>query len=277
MIEGKRVCVTGGAGSIGSEIVRQLAPKNEVFILDTNETEFFNLYEELRLKNYAVSGVVGDVRQRGAFEHMAKKLGKPDYLFHAAALKHVTPSGWSPEEYVHTNVGGTLNALRFADKYACRMVNVSTDKAVYPNSIMGATKRLTEIATRDAGQVSVRFGNVMGSRGSVLEIWQRQIDQGQPLTITDERMERYMMTIPEAVRLVIRAAEVGKPGQLLILDMGERVNILKLAKQILNKSRKDLEVEVIGIRPGETLTETLMTPEEQAHASKEEGFWVLEP
>ena len=280
MLESKKILITGAAGSIGSELVRQLIEKNDIYILDSNETAFFNLYEELQLKGYKIHGAVGDVRQWGALQHILS-WGNPSFIFHAAALKHVTPSAWSPEEYITTNINGTLNMIRFAEKHHSRLVNISTDKVVNPNSIMAATKKVAEIAVRDAGQVSVRFGNVMGSRGSVLEIWQRQADSGEPLTVTDSNAERYMMTIPEAVRLVIKAAETGNNGDIMILDMGTRVNILRFAIEILKKAGKkppfeDKDVKFIGLRPGETTVETLMTDEEQKRAKKEGEFFIIE-
>lgn len=280
MIKGVKILVTGAAGSIGSEIVRQLVKDNDLYIMDNNETGFFNMLEEYELRGYKIFGAVGDVRQWEAWQNV-NSWGNPSFIFHCAALKHVTPSAWSPEEYISTNIKGTLNAIRFAQKHHSRLVNISTDKVVNPNSIMAATKKVAEIMVRDANHVSVRFGNVMGSRGSVLEIWQRQIDRHEPLTITDDGAERYMMTIPEAVELVITAGETGKNGDVMILDMGTRVNILKFAMDILKKSGKkepfgDDDIRVIGLRPGETLIEHLMTEEERARAKKRDKFYIIE-
>lgn len=273
-MENRKILITGGAGSIGSELVRQLAPKNDVFIFDSNETAFFDLHEELNQQGIKVWGKVGDVRDLESLKSIEERWGLPELIFNAAALKHVTPSAWSPREYVDTNIIGTLNVLRLAGKTA-RVINVSTDKVINANSIMGATKKVAEIAVKDAGHISVRFGNVMGSRGSVLPIWQRQLDQGKPLTVTDERMTRYMMTIPQACSLIIKAAEVGEPGQILILDMGDPINILELAKEILHKSGKPEDIRMIGMRPGETLDEKLMTDDEQETAQRLEDFWIL--
>ena len=275
MPKNEDILVTGGAGSIGSELVRQLIRENNVYILDNNETAFFNLHEELNYAEIRVRGKVGDVRDKGTLRRIIKEWGSPTLIYHAAALKHVTPSAWSPEDYISTNIDGTLNILRLAEDCNAKMVNISTDKVVNANSIMGATKRVAEIAVRNAEQVSVRFGNVLGSRGSVIEIWQRQIDLGLPLTVTDENMTRYMMTIPEACELVIKGGEIAWPGKIAIMDMGEKVNVLKLAQEILGKSKKDLGIKMIGIRPGETLTETLMTPEEAQGAKKIEEFWII--
>lgn len=274
-MQNSKILVTGGAGSIGSEIVRQLSIDNDVYFIDNNETAFFDLYEELKQKNKRIFGRIGDVRDKNLFTSATYDFGSPDYIFHAAALKHVTPSGWSPMEYVKTNIEGTCNILDFAAKYESKLVNISTDKVINANSIMGATKKVAEIMVRNANQISVRFGNVMGSRGSVIPIWQRQIEAGEPLTITDEKMSRYMMTIPEAVNLVIKAAEEGKGGEIFILRMGEPVNILKLAQEILKKSGKDVGTKIIGIREGETLDEKLMTEEEASSAILTDNFYIL--
>lgn len=272
-MENKKVLVTGGAGSIGQEIVRQLTPNNSVYILDNNETAFFDLYEELKQQGCKVSGKVGDVRDIRTFDDIPETFGYVDYIFNAAALKHVTPSQWSPMEYVETNIRGTYNVLKVAG--TAKVINISTDKVVNANSIMGSTKRVAELMVRDAGRISVRFGNVMGSRGSVIPIWQKQVDEGKPLTITDSRMERYMMTIPQAVGLVIKASGMPQDGRIVILDMGKPIKILDLAKEIVARSGKDLGIKEIGIRPGETLSEELMTPEEKKIAVKEYDFWII--
>lgn len=268
------ILVTGGAGSIGSEIVRQLAPNNHVYILDINETGLFDLYEELKQKGYDVYAGIGDIRTFD-FHTILHGFGKPDYIFHAAALKHVTPSSWNPKEYVETNILGTLRVVEFARLGGIKLINISTDKIINANSIMGATKKVAEIIVKNANFVSVRFGNVLGSRGSVIPIWQKQIDEGLPLTITDSRMERYMMTIPQAVHLVIEAARIGKEWSIMILDMGKPIKILDLAKEIIERSGKQIEIKEIGIRPGETLTEKLMTEEEEQIAVKEGNFWII--
>ena len=203
--------------------------------------------------------------------------GFPTYIFHAAALKHVTPSEWYPMEYVKTNILGTQNVINFAKSFGCVFfVNISTDKVVNAESIMGITKKVAEKMVKNAGYISVRFGNVMGSRGSVLPIWQKQVEQGKPITVTDERMERYMMTIPQACELVIQAATYDNFGKVLVLDMGKHVNILQLAKEIIQKSGRDIEIKTIGMRKGETLSEKLMTEEEEKSAKKEDNYWILE-
>ena len=192
---------------------------------------------------------------------------------------------YTPLEAIQTNVLGHYNLVHVAKTWECveKFVFISTDKVVNARSIMGQTKRLGETLTINQGKgyVAVRFGNVMDSRGSLLRIWQRQIDSGKKLTLTDERMERYMMTIPEAVKLVVRAAELGDGGEIFVLDMGKRVNIKELAFQILQKSgvtdydKAKKMIKVVGMRPGETLIEEVMTLEEQARAKKVENFYVI--
>ena len=276
MIEDKKILVSGGAGSIGSELVRQLAPHNEVYILDIDETRFFDLYEELKLRGCKVSGRVGNIKAHSTVDDVISEF-RPELIINAAAYKHVAPMEWTPMEAVNSNIIGTYNLLKYAKKYGVeKFVNVSTDKVVNASSIMGATKKVTEIMVKNAGGISVRFGNVLGSRGSVLPFWQGQLDRNEPLTITDERMKRYFMTIPEACTLIIRAAEIGEAGQILILDMGELKSVYELALEILKKSGKEhLGVKKIGIRPGETLEEKLMTEEEAGRAVKKENFWVI--
>lgn len=261
----KKILVTGGSGSLGSELARQLCKENEVFILDINETALFDLIEEIGIK-----GWVGDVKDLGTLASV-RAFFEPDIVFHAAALKHVTPSAWTPEEYVKTNILGTLNVLSIFDK----VINISTDKVVNPESIMGATKKVAEIAVKNANQISVRFGNVLGSRGSVIPIWSKQIAENKELTVTDKRMERYFMTIDSACKLVIEAAEKGEPGSIYILDMGKPENILDLAKQILKKTEKNLGIKMIGSRPGEKLRETLMTEDEKKDATKQDNYWII--
>lgn len=275
-IKNKRVLVIGGAGSIGSELVRQLAPNNEVYILDINETAFFDLYEELRLEGHSVKGRVGDIRNLYTLESVFSNF-EPEVVFHLAALKHVTPAEHDPREYIETNEIGTCNIVETAKRHKVKtLIFTSSDKAVIIDKIYGATKRIGELVVRNAGYIAVRFGNVLGSRGSVIPIWQRQIDQGKPITITDERMERYFMTIEEACRLLIRAAEIGEPGSILCMDMGPTHNLLQIAKEMLGKLNKpDYPIKTIGIRPGETLTERIMTEEEKSKAIQLENFYVI--
>lgn len=277
MIKNKNILIPGGAGSIGSELVRQLAPHNRVFVLDINETAMFDLVSDEKAKGYWVNGRVGNIRDKETLEDIFSDF-KPDIVFHAAAYKHVTPMEDYPIEAINTNINGTFNLIQYAKKYEVKkFVFISTDKAVQSSSIMGATKRVSEIITRNQGRgfVVVRFGNVLGSRGSVIPIWQRQIEKGQALTVTDPRMERYMMTIEEACELVIKAGEVGVGGEIICLDMGEKVNILELAKDILKKSNKKPRIDFVGSRPGEQLTEKLMFDDEERLAIKKGKFYII--
>ncbi len=242
MLKGLKILITGAAGSIGSELARQLAKDNEVYGLDINETELFNLYEELKFTT-PIKTRVGDIRNKETIEDIFTN-GVPNLIIHAAAYKHVSPMELDPIEAVNTNIIGTNNLVRMAKKRSSKLVNISTDKVVNGESIMGLTKKITERIVQNAGYVSVRFGNVLGSRGSVIPIWQKQIDQNQALTVTDPSMKRYFMTIEEACKLVIEACEVGEPGQKIVLDMGKQHNILELAKSILKKSGKDLEIKI---------------------------------
>jgi FlaA1/EpsC-like NDP-sugar epimerase len=280
MIKNKRILVTGGSGSIGSELVRQLAPNNKIFILDINETATFDLRTELKQKGYWVHSRNGDVKDASTVADVFEDF-KPQIVFHAAALKHVTPCEEYPLEAIQTNILGTYNVMSEAKNWECleKFVFISTDKVVNANCIMGITKLCAEGLIKRAGKefVAVRFGNVMGSRGSVIPIWQKQFDNGEPITVTDEKMERYMMTIPDACELVIKAAEMGKDGEVFILQMGQKVNVLELATEIVKKSGSKNEIKVIGKRPGETLDEKLMTHEElsRARLTEDNRFWII--
>ena len=277
-LSGKKILVTGAAGSIGSEIVRQLIKFDpaEVVAFEIDETELHNLQLELRdsLKNREISfiPVVGDVRDEKKVIEVFDKF-KPNIVFHAAAYKHVPLMEFFPEEAVKTNVFGTYNVATAAIESGVeKFVNISTDKAVNPTSIMGATKRLAEIICRvlnDLGKtkfISVRFGNVLGSRGSVVPIFLEQIKKGGPVTVTHPEMKRYFMTIPEAVLLVFQAAAMGEGGEVFVLDMGEPVKIVKLAEELIRlqglEPYKDIDIVFTGLRPGEKLFEELLTAEE---------------
>lgn len=276
MIEGKRILIVGGAGSIGSEITRQLSQNNPIYVLDNNESGLFELIDEINLSH--VVGRVGDIRDYKTVKDVFDDF-KPQYVFNAAAYKHVSLMEYTPLEAINTNVLGHYNVLHVAKTWECveKFVFISTDKVVNSHSVMGATKKLGEVITLNQGKgyIVVRFGNVMDSRGSLLRIWQRQIDKGEPLTITDERMTRYMMTIPEACNLVVEAAMKGEGGEIFVLDMGKRVNIKELAFDVLNKAGKKPDIKIIGMRKGETLSEELMTQEEWGKASREGNFYVI--
>lgn len=278
MIKGHRILITGGGGSIGSELVRQLCKNNKIFILDFNETATFDLTEELKLKGHWVYCRIGDIRNKETVDDVFSDF-KPQIIYHAAAYKHVSPMQDYPEEAVQTNIIGTLNLIKAAKKWECveKFIFISTDKAIHSNSIMGATKRVSEIMVKNQGKgfIVVRFGNVLGSRGSVIPLWQASIDRGEPLNITDERMERYFMTMSQACELVVEATEIGKGGEIIILDMGKPVNVLEIAKKILKESKSEVGIKMIGIRPGETLNEKLMTEEEEKVAIKKDKFWII--
>lgn len=276
MINGKRVLIAGMAGSVGSELTRQLCKDNKVFGIDTNETEVFDLAEELQFKGKWVYSRVGDICNSETVDDVFSDF-KPHVVINCAARKHVKPMETTPMEAVSVNIVGNYNLIAAAKRWKVnKYVFVSTDKAVASNSIMGATKRCSEIITKNQGKgfVVVRFGNIMGSRGSVIPFWQKQMDHNDPITVTDARMERYMMTIEEACTLVIKAMQIGKGGEIIVLDMGKRINILDLAKNLVNSMGRG-EIKMIGIRPGETLTEELMTIEEQKRAEKKGRFWII--
>ena len=268
----KRILITG-AGSIGSELARQLAPDNKIFLIDIDETKTYQLREQLREKGYWVYSRTGDIRNKETLADVFEDF-KPQVIFHTAALKNVTPSEEYPQEAIDTNIQGTANLISEAKRWECleKFVFISTDKVVNANCIMGITKKCAEGLITRAGEqfVAVRFGNVLASSGSVLEIWERQVKEGQPITITDPNMTRYMMTIPDACKLVIKAQE-GKNGQIYILDMGEPVNIMDFKE----KYYPGYPTKIIGIRPGETLTEQLMTKEEKERAIKKDNFYII--
>lgn len=271
-MKNKRILITGGAGSIGSELTRQLCRTNKVYILDSNETGVMDLIGEL-----PIHGRVGDIRDQETVRDVFSDI-KPQVVFHAAAYKHVTPMELTPSEAIKTNVLGTLNLLHYSKVYPIqKFVFISTDKAVQSTSIMGATKRLGEIMVRNQGRgfVVVRFGNVLGSRGSVIPIWQRQMETGNKITVTDPDMERYFMTIEEACELVIRAGEIGAGGEIIILEMGKQVKVLDIAKKIIHDSRRNIAIDIIGARPGEQMREKLMFDEEEKVAEKIDNFYVI--
>ena len=269
MIKNKRILIAGGAGSIGSELARQLAPKNKIFILDIAESAY-GLSQEL--SEYWVKPRIGDIRNPETISDLFEDF-KPEIVINAAAYKEVPPLEKYPKEAIDTNVIGNYNLMHEAQRWECleKYVYISTDKAVNPTSVMGATKRLCEIMVRNAGYTVVRFGNVMGSRGSLLPIWQRQHEQGLPLTITDERMERYFMTIPDACSLVIKAIQESKG--IYIMKMGQKYNILEMAKQIAKQTGQD--IKMIGVRPGESLTEELMSEEEKKQVIETKNFYII--
>lgn len=270
------VLVTGAAGSIGAGLVRQIlnyAP-SKLILMDQAESPMYEL--ELELKNefpdQAVEVVIGDIRNLERVERVFKVF-QPTWVFHAAAYKHVPLMEENPSEALHTNVRGTRNLVEVSLAHNVhKFVMISTDKAVNPTNVMGASKRIAEMIAQDANLrgtsqfIITRFGNVLGSNGSVIPLFKRQIEQGGPLTVTDERITRFFMTIPEACQLVLEAGVMGAGGEIFVFDMGESVKIVDLAKNMIKLSGlelgKDIEIVFTGLRPGEKLYEELLSDKE---------------
>ena len=275
-VKDKVIMVTGGGGSIGSELCRQLVSHKPklLIIFDIYENNAYDIQQELKI-NYPDANVVtliGSIRNVSRLESVFAQY-KPDIVYHAAAHKHVPLMEVSPDEAVKNNVVGTWNVARMADKYGVKkFVMISTDKAVNPTNVMGATKRICEMIVQTYNEISktdfvaVRFGNVLGSNGSVIPLFKRQIEAGGPVTVTDPNIIRYFMTIPEAVSLVLQAGAYAKGGEIFILDMGEPVKIDDLAKNLIRLSGYtlgvDMEIKYTGLRPGEKLYEELLMKEE---------------
>lgn len=284
----KDVLVTGAAGSIGSELCRQISDlkPSTLIALDNEETNLFELELELcqRWPDSKLEIVLCDIREIERIERVFEDF-KPNVVFHAAAYKHVPMMERFPDEAVFTNVLGTRNVAEVSKKSGVeRFVFISTDKAVNPTSVMGASKRIAEMVVGSLSEESgtrfivVRFGNVLGSRGSVVPIFKRQISRGGPITITHPEMIRYFMTVPEAVQLVIQAGSMGNGGEIFVLDMGEPVRIVDLAKDLIKLSglepEIDIDIEFVGIRPGEKLYEELFTENESLDATKNERIFL---
>lgn len=275
-VKDKTVLVTGGGGSIGSELCRQLVshkPKCLV-IFDIYENNAYDIQQELKIKypDANVVTLIGSIRNISRLESVFEQY-KPDIVYHAAAHKHVPLMEVSPNEAIKNNVVGTWNVAKMADKYGVKkFVMISTDKAVNPTNVMGATKRICEMIIQSFNEksktdfVAVRFGNVLGSNGSVIPLFKRQIEAGGPVTVTHPDIIRYFMTIPEAVSLVLQAGAYAKGGEIFILDMGEPVKIDDLAKNLIRLSGYtlgvDMEIKYTGLRPGEKLYEELLMNEE---------------
>lgn len=270
------ILISGAAGSIGSGLVRQIAPyqPKKIVLLDQAESPLYDLQNELKsdFPELKFDVVIGDIRSRDRMKNLFETF-KPRFVFHAAAYKHVPLMESNPSEAVLTNVLGTRNLVDLAlENEVYKFVMISTDKAVNPTNVMGASKRIAEIyaqaknAQNKTKFITTRFGNVLGSNGSVIPLFQRQIENGGPITVTDERVTRFFMTIPEACQLVLEAGVMGDGGEIFVFDMGESVKIIDLAKKMIKLSGlelgKDIEIKVTGLRPGEKLYEELLAKEE---------------
>ena len=290
-VAGETVFITGAGGSIGSEICRQIARFNpgKLVLLGHGENSIFDIEQELRVEHPGIDYIteILDIKDREKVFLIFKRY-KPGVVFHAAAHKHVPLMERNPEEALKNNVVGTQNLAEAADQVKVKtFVSISTDKAVNPTSVMGATKRTAEMLIQSLDLrsqtkfVAVRFGNVLGSRGSVIPTFKRQIAQGGPVTVTHPDMVRYFMTIPEAAQLVIQAGAMGRGGEIFILDMGKPVKIVDLAKDLIRLSGfqpdVDIKIQFTGIRPGEKLFEELLTAEEGVTSTKHSRIFVAKP
>ena len=273
-IRGKRILVTGAGGSIGSELVRQISRyhPSALYLLDRDESALHRVQLTLDGSGHLMSPnlILADIRDAVRINEILTET-QPEIVFHSAALKHLPLLERHPEEAFKTNVRGTANMLQASmDHGVTRFVNISTDKAADPTSILGKSKLLTEQLTAGVPEdskrsfVSVRFGNVLGSRGSVIETFRFQIEKGGPVTVTDETVTRFFMTIREAVHLVLQAAVIGSHSETLILDMGPPINILDLAQHMISRSGRNISVEFTGLRPGEKAHEILVSPTEES-------------
>ncbi len=290
-VQGKTVLVTGGGGSIGSELCRQIVNHKPecLIIFDIYENNAYDIQQELKMSNPDANVIVliGSVRNTARIEYIFREYS-PDIVYHAAAHKHVPLMEDSPNEAVKNNVIGTWNVAKMADRYGVKkFVMISTDKAVNPTNVMGATKRICEMiiqaynARSETEFVAVRFGNVLGSNGSVIPLFKKQIAAGGPVTVTHPDIIRYFMTIPEAVSLVLQAGAYAKGGEIFILDMGEPVKIDDLAKNLIRLSGYtlgvDMEIKYTGLRPGEKLYEELLMKEEGLQETKNKLIHIGKP
>ena len=287
-VKGKTILVTGGGGSIGSEICRQLAGHDvgHLIIFDIYENNAYQIQKSLEWEfpDLNLTVLIGSVRDERRLESIFSKYW-PDIVFHAAAHKHVPLMEDSPNEAIKNNVIGTLKTARTASHYQVKkFILISTDKAVNPTNIMGASKRLCEMVIQLIGRHSttefaaVRFGNVLGSNGSVIPLFRRQIEHGGPVTVTHPDIIRYFMTIPEAVSLVLEAGAYAKNGQIFVLNMGDPVRIADLAKNMIRLSgyepEKEIKIKYIGLRPGEKLYEELLMNEEGMQTTENSRIFI---
>jgi FlaA1/EpsC-like NDP-sugar epimerase len=283
----KTILITGAAGSIGSEISKQIAQYdyNELLILDQAESPLYNLQQDLKRSNINnFKTLIFDIRNRERLEEVFKS-HQIDIIFHAAAYKHVPLMENNPYEAVRVNVKGTKNVMDLTVKYQIdKFVMVSTDKAVNPTNVMGATKRVAEIYAKclqeksDTKFITTRFGNVLGSNGSVIPLFKKQISKGGPLTVTHREITRYFMTIPEACQLVLEAGAMGNGGEIYVFDMGESVKIFDVAKKMIHlsgfKYPEDIDIKIVGLRPGEKLYEELLSDKENTLPTYNEKIMI---
>lgn len=290
-INDKVVLVTGGGGSIGSELCRQIvkySPK-QLLLLDIYENTTYDIQNEIRREypDLDMRVFIESVRDRQRLDAIFDEY-RPQIIFHAAAHKHVPLMEGSPESAIKNNVFGTLNVVLEADHYNVeKFVLISTDKAVNPTNIMGATKRICEMIIQSFNRISktdyvaVRFGNVLGSHGSVIPLFLNQINKGGPVTVTDERIIRYFMSIPEATQLVLQAGAIAKGGEIFVLDMGEPVKIIDLAEKLIrlhgHEPYKEIDIEIIGLRPGEKLYEELLLNHDLVDKTEYDRIFVEKP
>ncbi len=287
-LAGKRVLVTGAGGSIGSELCRQIAKLSPklIILLGKGENSIYEIDRELReiYSELKIEPVIADVRDESRIDHIFDRF-KPQVVFHAAAHKHVPLMEAQPDEAVSNNIFGTRNVAEAACRTRAEtFIMISTDKAVNPTSVMGATKRVAELVVQSMNGkgitkfAAVRFGNVLGSRGSVIPLFKKQIAKGGPVTITHPEMKRYFMTIPEATQLVLQAGSMANGGEVFVLDMGEPVKIVDMAKDLIELSglapEEDIEIKFTGLRPGEKLFEELLTAEEGTNSTRHEKIYV---
>lgn len=287
----KTILVTGGGGSIGSELCRQIAAckPDKLIIFDIYENNAYDIEQELKRKypKLELKTIIGSVRDYDRLEVVFKQY-KPNVVFHAAAHKHVPLMEESPNEAIKNNCLGTLNTVKLADKYKVKkFVLISTDKAVRPTNIMGASKRICEMIIQSYNKksktdyVAVRFGNVLGSNGSVIPLFLRQIEEGGPVTVTHKEITRFFMTIPEAVNLILQAYVYAEGGEIFVLDMGEPVKIYDLAKKIIRykglEPNVDIKIKITGLRPGEKLYEEMLMEEEGLKSTPNKLIHIGQP